>query len=332
MTGPLADTLGDYERLAREKLTPDVAAYLFGGAGEETTLAANRAAFDVYPLTPRALKRPPRLEIELFGRRLAAPLLVAPIGCQKLFHSHGECGTARAAAAFGLGFVTPHLSTTPMETIAAAGEGAPHWLQLYWRGREATLLLARRGEACGAGAFVLTIDAPVDGPRDRQTRAGFRFPADLQLAHEDAAPSANGDLRQALAAAPDWDDVAWLAGAARAPLLLKGIMHPDDARRALEAGCAGLIVSNHGGRALDGALGALHALPGVVDAVAGRAPVLFDSGVRRGVDVAKALRLGAAATLVGRPIIAALAAAGEAGAAHALRLLIDETLIALTLS
>lgn len=345
MSGPdlapgLAPTLGDYERLAARRLPPGVAAFLFGGAGEETTMAANRAAFAAWPLVPRLLRRPPAEGIELFGRRFAAPLLVAPVGYQTLFHPEGERASAQAAAAFGIGFVTSHLSTVAMEEIAAAGQGAPQWQKLYWRGGlEPTLRLARRAAACGVSALVLTLDAPVDGPRDRQTRAGFAPPVGARLPHlapafETPTPPADEEdpLGRALAGAPDWRDVAALAAAAPLPLLAKGVQHPDDARAELAAGCAGVIVSNHGGRVLDGAIGALDALPGVVAAVAGRTPVLFDSGVRRGVDVAKALSAGADAVLLGRPVMAALAVGGARGVAHALRLFIDETRIARALS
>ncbi len=312
----LPPTLPAYERAARVILPPDVAAYLFGGAGAEATLAANRAAFDRVGLVPKAFGRIAARPITLFGQRYEAPILVAPMGRQALFHPRGEPASARAAAALGLGYVAAMLSSAPLSEIRTAAEGAAQWFQLYLRpDRSGSASLLREAEAAGFRAIVVTADAPIDGVRDRQIEAGFRLPA---LAGQ-SAPSIF---------APDWDDLAWLRRQTSLPLVVKGVMSADDALRAIGTGADAVVVSNHGGRILDGAMGALNALRDVARAVGDKAPVLFDSGIRRGSDIAKALRLGARAVLVGRPVACGLAVAGDRGAAHVLRMLTEEFLIA----
>ena len=330
MTLPL--TLPAYERAALELLPPDVAAYLFGGAGSEATLRDNLAAFDRVRLLPRAFATPRAMDITLFGDTYAAPILVAPVGYQQLFHAEGERGTARAAAAMELGYIVPTLASIAMESLANATEHAPHWFQLYLQPDFAdSLALVRRAEAAGARAIVVTADAPVDGVRDRQIETGFRLPDQVRAVHFDRL------TRRCPASAPRAETTGWIAlqklrDQTRLPLIVKGILHVDDALQVVETGCDGLIVSNHGGRVLDGTIAALDALPAISAAVGARIPVLFDSGIRRGVDVAKALQLGAGAVLVGRPVMAGLAVAGERGAAHVLRMLCDEYRIAAALA
>lgn len=332
--------LEDYTRLAEARLPAPVAAYLFGGSADEITLCANRAAFDTVSLMPRVMRdlRGGSTAITLFGAPLAAPLLVAPMGFQQLFHPAGEIATAQAAAAMGTGFVLSTQASMTLEAVAEAGEGAPQWFQLYLQpDRAATLRLVRRAEASGYRALVLTVDAPINGIRNREMRASFAPPPDVRAVNLDggvpATPPAGGHpiFDGLLAAAPTWEDLAWLRTATALPILVKGILHPDDAAQALDHGADGIIVSNHGGRTLDTAPAALTALPGVVRQVGGRAPVLLDGGIRRGTDIVKALAHGATAVLVGRPIAAALAVGGAQGAAHALRILIDEVVVAMAL-
>lgn len=332
--------LDDYARLAEARLPAPVAAYLFGGSADEVTLRANRAAFDTTSLVPRVMRdlRGGGTAITLFGTALTAPLLVAPMGFQRLFHPAGEIATAQAAAAMGAGFVLSTLASMTLETVAEAGEGAPQWFQLYLQPeREATLTLVRRAEAAGYRALVLTVDAPINGIRNREMRAGFALPPDVRAVNLDdersVPPPAGGHpiFDGLLASAPTWEDLAWLRSTTALPILVKGILHPDDAALALDHGADGIIVSNHGGRTLDTVPAGLAALPRVVQRIGGRAPVLLDGGIRRGTDIVKALAQGATAVLVGRPIAAALAVGGAQGAAHALRILIDEVAVAMAL-
>jgi 4-hydroxymandelate oxidase len=223
-----------------------------------------------------------------------------------------------------------------MEAVRQAGEGAPQWFQLYCQPRrEDTLALLRRAESCGFSAIVVTVDAPVNGIRNREMRAGFCLPDDVRavnLPPVSLRPAGDGAGEALLAGAPGWDDMSWLRDKTCLPLIIKGILHPLDAGEAIRRGVDGIIVSNHGGRTLDGAIAPIDALPAIAAKVAKRVPVLLDSGVRRGTDVLKALLAGASAVLVGRPIAAALAVNGAAGAAHALRILKDELMVARVLS
>lgn len=335
-------TLADYEAQARERLDAPAWAYLAGGAGDEITQRDNRTAWDALRLHPRVL-RPlahGHTRIELFGRRLAHPLLLAPVAFQRLAHPLGELGTALAAAAQGAGMVLSAQSSVTIEEIARALRGeagaGPLWFQLYLQGeRGFDAALLQRAEAAGAQAIVLTVDAPVHGARDRERRSAFRLPpqiAAVNLAGASAPRAGAGLCGGLLEHAPTWSDVEWLRGRTRLPLLLKGVLHADDARRALALGADGLVVSNHGGRTLDTAVSTAWALPRIVAAVDARVPVLVDGGIRRGTDVLKAAALGARAVLIGRPQVFALAVAGPHGVAHVLRLLRDELEIAMALA
>lgn len=337
----------DYEELAQARLDANAWAYVSGGAGDEHTVRANRAAWDTLCLQPRVLCRTAggHTRRTLLGRTLTHPILLAPVAHQRLAHPDGELATAYAAAALGAGMVLSLQSNTPVEAVAQAMHGEPEagplWMQLYpqadrgfWRE------LVQRAEAAGCEALVLTVDAPVSGARDRERRAHFRLPPGISAVHlagrplaaaPPASPGCSALFDDLLHAAPTWDDVDWLCGTTRLPVLLKGVMHPADAREARAHGVAGLIVSNHGGRTLDTAAPTARVLPGVVAAVQGHLPVLVDGGIRRGTDVFKALALGASAVLVGRPQVWALAAAGAHGVAHLLRLLRDELEIAMAL-
>ena len=312
-------SLADYEARARETLDANAWAYFAGGAADEITLAANRAAWAAHWLQPRVLRASAQghTRVELLGRTLAHPILVAPMAFQRLAHESGELGVALAAAAQGAGMVLSAQASVPLEQVARLVRPEPArgplWFQLYLQGeRGFDLELVRRAEAAGYEALVLTVDAPVHGARDRERRAGFRLPPDVAAVNLAAAPTParRGELCGGLlASAPSWDDVAWLRAQTTLPLVLKGVLHPEDAK-------------------LAHALGA-DALAGVSGAAL---PLLVDGGIRRGTDVLKAIALGARAVLVGRPIVFALAAAGPQGVAHALRLLRDELEIAMALA
>ena len=341
-------TLADHEQHARTQLDDNAWAYFSGGAADEISLRANRSAWDALPLWPRVL-RPlagGHTRVPLLGRTLAHPILLAPVAFQRLAHPDGELAMAYAAAALGAGVVLSTQASVSLESVAQAvlpdpGRG-PLWFQLYLQpDRGFTQSLVQRAEAAGYEALVLTVDAPTSGVRDRERRAGFRLPpgvGPVNLAGLQApAPSALGPGQSALFDgllhhAPTWDDIAWLQSITRLPVLLKGVLHPADAGQAVSLGAAGLIVSNHGGRTLDTAPSTATALPRVVQAVQGKAPVLVDGGIRRGTDVLKAMALGASAVLVGRPAVWGLANAGAAGVAHVLRLLRDELEVAMALT
>jgi 4-hydroxymandelate oxidase len=299
-------------------------------------------------LLPRVL-RPlagAHTRVELLGRTLAHPILVAPMAYQRLAHAHGEMATALAAAVLGAGLVLSTQASTPLEDVArlvlAESARGPLWFQLYLQADRAfTRELVQRAEAAGYEALVLTADAPVNGARDRERRAGFALPpgisaVNLQGLREPGPvtlqPGQSALFDDLMTHAPTWDDVAWLRSITRLPVLLKGITHPADARLAVDAGAAGLIVSNHGGRTLDTVPATASLLPAVAQAVGGDVPLLVDGGIRRGTDVLKAVALGASAVLVGRPVVHGLANAGATGVAHVIRLLRDELEIAMALT
>ncbi len=336
--------LADFEAAAYTRLGDAAWAYLNGGAADEITLRDNRAAWAALRLWPRVLRplQGASLGIELLGRRWPHPLLMAPMAYQCLAHADGEAAAALACASQGAGFVLSTQASQPLEDVAALvrdepGRG-PLWFQLYPQAdRGLARALMQRAQAAGYDAIVLTVDAPLAGARDRERRAGFRLPAGLRAVNLPAAAppapagpagGAGADWR---AAAPSWTDLETLLAASPLPLLIKGVLHPDDARQAAALGVAGIVVSNHGGRTLDTAVASAWALPRIADALQGAVPLLVDGGIQRGTDVLKALALGASAVLVGRPLLWALAAGGAPGVAQALRLLQDELLIALAL-
>lgn len=343
-------TLADHERLAGERLDASAWAYFQGGAADEITHRANRRAWDGLRLLPRVLRALAggHTRHTLWGRPMACPLLLAPVAWQCMAHPDGEVASAAAASALGVGMVLSTQSSTPLAEVARAfqpgdtGSG-PFAFQLYWqRDRDFNLTLLERARAAGAHAIVLTVDAPVQGVRDRERQAGFRRPPHIHsMPVQDrppappAAPLAPGQsalFDGLLSHAPSWDEVAWLQRHTPLPLVLKGVLHPDDARQAVDLGVGGLIVSNHGGRTLDTALPTAQALPAIARAVNGQVPLLVDGGIRRGTDVLKALALGASAVLVGRPVVHGLACGGAAGVAQMLRLLRDEFEIAMALT
>ena len=340
-------SLADHEAHACAHLDGQAWAYFSGGAADELTVRANRSAWDRLQLQPRVLQplAGGHTRVTLLGRTLAHPILLAPVAYQKLAHPDGELATAHAAAALGAGLVLSTQSSVRLEDVAQAVRGeadrGPLWFQLYLQpDRGFTRELLQRAEDSGYEALVLTVDAPVHGARDRERRAGFRLPPGVRAVNLDgwspppAAPLAAGQsalFDGLLCHAPTWDDVAWLQAHTRLPVLLKGVLHPDDARQAAQLDVAGLIVSNHGGRTLDTTPATAAVLPRIADAVGTELPLLVDGGIRRGTDVLKALALGASAVLLGRPYVYGLANAGAMGVAHVLRLLRDELEIAMAL-
>lgn len=323
-------SLGDYETLARERLSPAAWAYLSGGAADEITLHKNRSAFDELEIMPRLFRdlSGASTEVTLFGRKYPHPVFIAPTAYHHLFHPAGETATATGAAAFDAGMVVSTQASTSLEDIAASMQ-SPLWFQLYIQpDREFTLELVQRAEAAGYQALVVTADAPLTGMRNREQRAGFQLPPGIDAVNLQGmrrlAPQDRVFGNELLAAAPTWKDLAWLQSRTRLPVLVKGILSPQDARVAIDQGVSGVVVSNHGGRTLDTAPTSLHALPAIATEVAGAVPVLMDGGIRRGTDIFKALARGADAVLVGRPILHGLAAAGALGVAHVLKILLTE--------
>jgi L-lactate dehydrogenase (cytochrome)/(S)-mandelate dehydrogenase len=339
---------------ARRVLPRAVFDFVDGGAGDEHTLRQNVAGFDTVSLLPRPLNGSPArdLSIDLFGQKLALPILVAPTGLSGLLWPDGEAVTARAAAAAGTVYCLSHGSVCTLEELAATG-ASPRWMQTYiYKDRALTREIADRAAAAGYDGLIVTIDTQLLGNRERDIRNGFVIPPRLsagEIAHmafkvpwllrmRKAIPKITfgnykrqgGDedltaLAERMLNLPDpgmtWRDIEWLRGIWRGPLILKGVLHPSDAAEAVANGVDGMMVSNHGGRQLDGVASAIEALPAIVDAVEGRATVLLDGGVRRGAHVVKALALGADACMIGRAQLWGLAIGGEAGVAHAIDIL-----------
>ena len=341
-------SLSDHENHAQRVLGDATWAYFNGGAADEITLRANNQAWQNLALLPRVL-RPlagGHTRTTLLGRTLAHPILVAPMAYQRLAHPDGELATALAASALGAGLVLSTQASTPLEAVAqlvlAEQDRGPLWFQLYLQpDRGFTRTLIQRAEAAGFEALVLTVDAPVQGVRDRERRAGFKLPPGISAVNLQGMtvptptrllPGQSELFDGLLTHAPTWEDVAWLQEQTRLPVLLKGITHPADARQARSLNVAGLIVSNHGGRTLDTVPATAALLPAIAQAVGGELPLLVDGGIRRGTDVLKAIALGATAVLVGRPVIHGLANAGASGVAHVLRLLRDELEMAMALT
>lgn len=345
--GPLLTllTLHDFERAARARLSRMAWDYYRSGADEGRTLRENRRAFRRLEIHYRVLVDVAErdLRARVLDTELPFPILIAPTAYHRLAHPDGELATARAAAELQTVYTLSTLATTTIEDVAAASSG-PRWFQLYvHKDRGLTRALVERAEASGYRALMLTVDTPALGRRLADVRNGFTLPEGLVMANlvSDADPAAgDGVPRSMLAsyvasrmdASLTWRDVDWLRSITSLPVLLKGIVRPDDAARALEHGAAGIIVSNHGARQLDGAPATIEALPRVVDAVAGRCPVLMDGGVRWGTDVLKAIALGAAAVLVGRPVLWGLAAGGQQGVVRVLQVLRDELSLAMALA
>jgi isopentenyl diphosphate isomerase/L-lactate dehydrogenase-like FMN-dependent dehydrogenase len=323
VTAPI--NVWDYERLAEGKLDANAQAYFAGGAGDEVTLRDNLAAFERRKLRPRVLVdvRTVSTATTALGTDIALPVLIAPIALQRMAHHDGELATARAAAAAGTIMCLSTAATVRPADVAAAAPGSAPWFQVYvFEDRSLTEELIAEAVESGFSALVLTVDVPYLGRRERDIRVDFKIPEHL---------TPTGDIfGQGFDAGVSWRDLEWLAGYGR-PVVVKGILTSEDARLACEHGAAAVIVSNHGGRQLDGVPATLDALEEVVAAVDGRAEVLLDGGVRRGTDVLKALALGARAVLIGRAMLWGLAVAGEDGVTDVLRLLREEVELGLAL-
>jgi 4-hydroxymandelate oxidase len=332
--------LDEYEVLAKDRLPPMVFDFFAGGAWDEWTLDENRRAYDRWAVRPRILVDVSRVDttLTLVGQAMTSPILVAPTAYQRMAHPEGELAMARGALESDVTMVVSTVATCTLEEIAATG--VARWFQLYYqRDRAVNEELVRRAEAAGYEALMLTVDAPVLGRRERDERNGLVFPPDIRMMNlpEPEVPVADSGSSQQLQftemkSVETWDDVAWLRSVTSLPLVLKGVMNGPDAVRAAEAGAVAVVVSNHGGRQLDGAPATLDALPEVVDAAGDRLEVLVDGGIRRGVHVLKALSLGARAVMVGRPPLWGLSVDGSAGVARVLQMLREELQRAMALA
>jgi 4-hydroxymandelate oxidase len=334
--------LDEFEAAARPRLTPSAYAYIAGAAGDEMTAGRNRQAFGSIRLKPRVLVDASQLDtkLELLGVQMSLPILLAPVAYHKLAHPDGEMATVRGAGRSGTALVVSTYATVSLENIAKAAT-SPLWMQLYVNpDRTFTRELVRRAEGAGYSALCLTVDSPVFGTRNREQREGFSLPRGAKAENLRSLGTRTQSILHAAIGGVyspivdpslQWKDVDWLCSFAKLPVVLKGILAPEDARLAMEHGAAAIIVSNHGGRNLDTAPATIEALPGIIEAVEGRIPVLLDGGVRRGTDVLKALALGATAVLIGRPYAWGLAVGGAAGVAEVLRILHDEFRAAMAL-
>ncbi len=343
----------ELERTAEEKLDDRAVAYIWGGAGSEDSMRANLEGFRRWRIVPRVLRdiSARNLSIELLGTQIPAPMLLAPIGVQKLLHPEGELATARAAAELGLPMIVSTASSASMEDIAEAGGAeAPRWYQLYWPSdRELAESMVNRAEAAGYSAIVLTVDNSIVGWKPRDLQQAYLpflegigidqylsdpvFRSRLEKPPEEDLGAAIGHFIGVFAnPALTWDDLEWLQGITSLPIVLKGVLHADDAVQARDRGLAGVVVSNHGGRQVDGAIASIDALPPIADAVGDEIAVLLDSGIRSGADAVKALALGAKAVLVGRPYLWGLSLEGRQGVETVLRCLLAELDLTLALA
>ena len=336
-------TVRELEEAARSVLDEGVHGFVAGGAGEEYTLRANVTAFDRYVIRQRVLTSQPLadLRVPVFGDELTAPLYVAPMGGQSMIHAEGELATARAARDTGIAFALSAASSVSLEQVAAES-GPARWFQLYWhRDRDITADLVKRAEDSGYRALCLTVDAPVQGHRRREARVGFRRPGTAPFANYDRYAGwldavAPGERSATLLDVGDpsalgWDALAWLCARTQLPVVVKGILDPADTKAAIEHGARGIIVSNHGGRQLDGVQPAIDALAANVAAAGGSVPVFFDSGIRSARDIVVALASGAHAVGIGRPVLWALALAGERAVREQLAFVREELQRMLTL-
>ena len=345
-------TFAELEAAAEQVLSEEAFGYVAGSAGSEATARANRAAFDRWRILPRMLRGTAVRDqaTSVLGIAMPAPVMLAPVGVQGIVHPDAELAVARAASALGLPFCLSTVSSYSMEEVAAAAGDGPRWFQLYWpKDVSVRQSLLKRAEANGYGAVVVTLDTMMLAWRPRDLRTGYLpFLQQQGLANYFTDPAFQAGLAQPVEADPmaavghwvgmfgnpaaTWDDLTDLRADTSLPMLVKGVLDPEDARRAIDCGMDGVIVSNHGGRQVDGSVAALDALPRVVEAVNGAVPVLFDSGVRGGSDIVKAVCLGASAALIGRPYVYGLGLAGEAGVTHVLRSILAELDLTMALS
>lgn len=325
-------TVAEYEPLARQRVEAAAWDYQAGGAGDERSLADSRAAWDRLRLRPRVLVDVASRDLTTaaLGMALEHPIIVAPTASHRLCHPDAERASARGAAAANALFTLSTITSVPMEEIASAAPGAPRWFQLYApTDREASRALVDRAVAAGFSALVVTVDLPLPGNRERDRRNRFEVELGVHLPPDQPVDPETGVV---VLPTMDWDDLAWLRSACGIPLLAKGILRADDAVRAVEAGCDGIWVSNHGGRQLDTAIAPADALPEIAAAVGDTALLVVDGGVRRGIDVLKGLALGADLVAVGRPVLWGLAAEGPDGVQRVLDILRDELSLAMALA
>jgi lactate 2-monooxygenase len=344
--------LTQLEEAAREKLEPTSYRYVLGGAGSGATVRANREAFDRWRIVPRMLTDATKRDLSttVLGTRMPAPVMLAPVGVQSIVHPEGELATARAAAELGVPMVLSTASSHTIEEVAESNGDGPRWFQLYWpNDNEVTISLLSRAKAAGFSVLVLTLDTWTLGWRTMDIDAAYLpFLRGIGTANPFSDPA----FRAGLAKPPEedqtaailhwvpmftgtdkrWNQLPFLREHWDGPIVLKGIQHVDDARRASDAGMDGIVVSNHGGRQVDGAIGSLDALPEIAAAVGDRMAVLFDSGIRTGADVVKALALGAHAVFVGRPFVYGLGLGGEEGVRHVLRCVLADLDLTMALS
>ncbi|UJL46065.1 lactate 2-monooxygenase [Virgibacillus sp. NKC19-16] len=342
----------EWEKRAREVLEDGPFYYIAGGAGGEDTIKANLEAFNRWKITPRMLRNVEDRDItvELFGQTYPFPFLHAPIGVQSIIHPEGELASAKASAELGVPYIASSASTKPMEEIAEIMGDAPKWFQLYWsKDPDITASFLQRAENAGYSAIVVTLDTPMLAWREYDLKNVYlpfligegvgnylsdpAFRSKLEKSPEEDPTAAIMHWTKIFGnASLTWDDISFIKEYTSLPIILKGVLHPDDAQKALEYEVDGIIVSNHGGRQVDGALGALEALPLICDVIQDQIPVLMDSGIRRGADVVKAIALGAKAVLVGRPCMYGLAVAGEQGVTEVLQNMIADMDITMALA
>lgn len=344
MTSVPGDTVSliDYERHFRARINPAIGSYISGPAADGWTKQANRDAFDRYRLMPKVLAdmRGASAAVRLLDLEMSYPIMIAPTAYHQLVDPRGELATVEAAGLTRTVMTVSLLASVTLEKVAAQAQ-APLWFQLYLqKRRDETLQLVRRAEQAGYRAVVVTVDAPVSGMRNAQARAGFELPLHIRPVNldglEGSAPvrATNGSpvFQGMLDHAARWEDIAWLRDVCHLPLVLKGIVNPDDAERAADLGIDAIIVSNHGGRVLDGMPASLDVLPLIDERIRGRVPLILDGGVRRGTDIIKAIALGASAVMIGEPVLHALHVGSMPGVAHMLTVLQTELEVAMALT
>lgn len=339
----------ELEQAAKEKLAAGPFGYIRSSAGGEETYRKNTESFAKYSIVPRFLTDVSALntEVTIFGRTYPHPLFIAPVGVNKIAHEDGEIAVAKAAAKYEFPYIQSTVSSYSIEEIAAVTEGSSKWYQLYWsQNKEISFSMIKRAEEAGYEAIVLTVDTVMLGWREEDIRNQFsplkrgfakgNYASDpvfmAALPDHEEETIINSIIENIYHPSLNWDNIAELKERTSLPILIKGILHPDDAKLAIEKGIDGIIVSNHGGRQLDGVIASIDALPSIVDAVAGRIPVLFDSGIRRGSDAVKALALGATAVCIGRPFLWGLASGGQVGVERVLENFLQETKVSISLS
>lgn len=332
-------TIADYEMEAKKHLSNMIWDYLQGGSMDEVSVRDNLQQFQDIQLLPRMLKDLSQgsTEIEIFGQKFPHPIFLAPIGHQQQFHPEAETASALAAEVMGSNIILSTFTNTDMRALKQ--DNPRKWFQLYWQGdREKSLALVKIAEAHHYTALVITVDSPHTGIRDRERRAFFHLPKDMQHPHTPAhiplPELKEGDhpvFHGLMKIAPTWEDIVWMVKQTHLPIILKGIVHPQDAQLAIQHGVKGLIISNHGGRVLDTCISPLIALQLIKKVVPADFPLIYDGGIRRGSDVFKAIALGASAVLIGRPYIYGLATAGALGVAHVIKILKEEFEITMAL-